>query len=97
MLLLYRNVWIVLLQDQPLTAELTDLATGEPLPTIVSASIGEDIETCLQRARALVDLYRGQSGCASCESAAALLAPFVPHSCWQREVGAAETNLINQP
>ena len=63
MLLLYRNVWIILLQDEQLTIELTDFATGEPLPTKVVAGLGEDAEGCLHRARALVDLYKGAPYC----------------------------------
>ena len=58
MLALYRGVWIVLLRDARLTAELTELRTGDPLPTSAAASFEEGASVCMERARSLVDLYK---------------------------------------
>lgn len=48
----------MLLRDARLTAELTELRTGDPLPTSAAASFEEGESVCMKRARSLVDLYR---------------------------------------
>ena len=58
---LYRHVWIVILNDDRYVAELTEFLTGESLPTSASSSLSEGPEVCLNRARAVVDLYRAGS------------------------------------
>ena len=57
MLAYYRGHVIVLLKDELFTAEITEQVTASPLPTRVSATEQEGPEVCLERAKALVDLY----------------------------------------
>lgn len=57
MLTYYRGHAIVLLQDVVLTAEITECATAVPLPTKVTASRLEGPAMCIERAKALVDIY----------------------------------------
>ena len=57
MLTYYRGHVIVLLVDTVLTAEITELATGTPLPTKVTATLPEGADVCITRAKMLVDIY----------------------------------------
>ena len=58
MLTLYRGIWIVLLHDAALTAELTEVRTGHPLPTSAGASLEEGAVVYLGRAKVVVDRYK---------------------------------------
>lgn len=53
----YRGHTIVVLQDQPLTAEIIELATSALLPTKVLAMPGEGVDIVIKRAKDLVDRY----------------------------------------
>ncbi len=53
----YRGHVIVLLKDKLFTAEITERGTAAPFPTKVSATEEEGEQVCLERAKALVDLY----------------------------------------
>jgi hypothetical protein len=53
----YRGHIILVLQDGALSAEITERASGAPLPTKVSAVLGEDARTVVERAKELVDRY----------------------------------------
>jgi hypothetical protein len=53
----YRGHVIVLLRDDALSAEITERKSGAPLPTKVLAARGEDVNTVIERAKDLVDMY----------------------------------------
>ena len=53
----YRNHLIKLVGNEQLTAEIADLETKALFPLKVTASKKEGIEVCLERAKALVDVY----------------------------------------
>jgi hypothetical protein len=55
----YRGHAIIMLVDQVLTAEVTELGTRAPFPTKVTATMGEGERILMDRARRLVDLYLG--------------------------------------
>lgn len=57
MITLYRGHWIILLQDDCFSAEMTEIRSRAPLPTRVRAELGEGPEVCLERARHLIDVY----------------------------------------
>lgn len=57
MLAYYRGHVIVVLKDDTLSAEITERATGAPLPTKVSAEPGEGVSVVVERAKDLVDRY----------------------------------------
>lgn len=57
MLSYYRGHVIVMLDDEMLSAEITERSSGAPLPTKVSALSGEDADAVFERARALIDIY----------------------------------------
>jgi hypothetical protein len=57
MLTYYRGHVIVLLSDEMLTAEITELSTRTPLPTKASARQEEGPVICVERAKVIVDLY----------------------------------------
>ncbi|MET3901286.1 hypothetical protein ABIB57_005256 [Devosia sp. UYZn731] len=57
MLAYYRGHVIVLLRDDALSAEITERKSGAPLPTKVLAVLGEDVNTVIERAKDLVDIY----------------------------------------
>ena len=48
---------IIVLVDDDLTAEITELATSAPLPTKVRATRAEGLPVCIGRAKALIDRY----------------------------------------
>ena len=61
MLAFYRGHGIVFSADAELTAEITEQSTSAPLPTKASATLHEGHDVCLERAKALIDLYLSAS------------------------------------
>ena len=57
MLRYYRGHVIVLLQDETLSAEITEQRTGTPLPTKVTGAPEDGAEQLMDKARALIDAY----------------------------------------
>ena len=57
MLIYYRGHVIVLLTGALITAEITEQTTAAPLPTTAVATLEEGLQTCIARAKALIDLY----------------------------------------
>ncbi|WP_375450717.1 hypothetical protein [uncultured Devosia sp.] len=57
MLAYYRGHIILLLQDDILTAEITERASGAPLPTKISALPGETADIVVEKAKHLIDKY----------------------------------------
>lgn len=57
MLVFYRGHVITLLVDQTISAEITEQNTSAPLPTKVTASLKEGEDICVERAKALIDVY----------------------------------------
>jgi hypothetical protein len=55
---IYRGHVIVALVDEDLTAEITERASGAPLPTKVSATRDEGMDVLIHRAKTLVDHYQ---------------------------------------
>jgi hypothetical protein len=55
---IYRGHVIIVLLDNELTAEITERASGAPLPTKVSATMDEGMEALVDRAKTLVDRYQ---------------------------------------
>lgn len=53
----YRGHRIRLIEAEPWSAELVELATGSTLPTKIVATPGESLHECWRRAHRLVDLY----------------------------------------
>ncbi|NGP18906.1 hypothetical protein [Devosia aurantiaca] len=57
MLAFYRGHVIVFLGDSELSAEIMEQSSSAPLPTKVSATLEKGEAVCLERAKALIDLY----------------------------------------
>jgi hypothetical protein len=57
MLVFYRGHIIFLLRDLVISAEVTEHASGAPLPTKVSAGLFDSEGQIVARAKALVDIY----------------------------------------
>jgi len=53
----YRGHRIRLVEAEPWSAELVELASGMTLPTMIVAGPGESLRECWSRAHRLVDLY----------------------------------------
>ncbi|HTJ58720.1 MAG TPA: hypothetical protein VL418_14290 [Devosiaceae bacterium] len=53
----YRGHEIVMLEGNPKSAVIVERRSGAPLPTKITALPQEEEDSCLVRARRLVDLY----------------------------------------
>jgi hypothetical protein len=58
LLTFYRGHWILTFStDRRWTSEITERASAEILPTCVSVDLAEGLQTCIETAKRLIDMY----------------------------------------